>query len=126
MQVDAVSELVFSIADLNDPIEVGTDTTYEVRVANKGSKPATNVLLAAALPKEIKLVSGEGPSRATTRGQQIGFAPIGRINSGEEVIFRIHAQGLRAGTEPPRRALRHGGRDRVRPIVGTGGIRPSC
>ncbi|MBC7853995.1 MAG: DUF11 domain-containing protein, partial [Pirellulaceae bacterium] len=97
VQVEAASLLVFSISDLNGPIEVDTDTTYEVRVSNKGSKPATNVVLAAALPNEIKLVSGEGPSRATTRGQQIGFAPIGRINSGEEVVFRIHAQGLRDG-----------------------------
>jgi uncharacterized repeat protein (TIGR01451 family) len=97
VQVEAASQLVFSISDLNGPIEVGTDTTYEVRVSNKGSRPATNVLLGAELPKEIKLVSGEGPSRATTRGQQIGFAPIGRINSGEEVTFRIHANGLRPG-----------------------------
>jgi uncharacterized repeat protein (TIGR01451 family) len=97
VQVGAAPKLVFSISDLNDPIEVGTDTTYEVRVSNQGSGPATNVLLQASLPKEIKLLSGEGPSRATTSGQQVGFAPIGRINSGEEVIFRIHAQGLRPG-----------------------------
>jgi uncharacterized repeat protein (TIGR01451 family) len=97
VQVDAASELVFTIADLNDPIEVGTDTTYEVKVSNKGSRPATNVVLAAGLPNEIKLLSGEGPSRATARGQQISFAPVGRINPGEEVTFRIHAQGVRAG-----------------------------
>jgi uncharacterized repeat protein (TIGR01451 family) len=97
VQVEAASQLVFSILDLNGPIEVGTDTTYEVRVSNRGSRPATNVVVAAALPNEIKLVSGEGPSRATTRGQQVSFAPIGRINSGEEVTFRIHANGLRPG-----------------------------
>lgn len=97
VQVDAASELVFSISDLNDPIEVGTDTTYEIRVSNRGSRPATNVRLAAALPNEIKLVSGDGPSRAAAKGQQIVFEPIGRINSGEEVTFKIHAQGIRAG-----------------------------
>lgn len=97
VQVDAASELVFSISDLNDPIEVGTDTTYEVRVSNRGSRPATNVRLAAALPNEIKLVSGDGPSRAAAKGQQIAFEPVGRINSGEEVIFKIHAQGIGAG-----------------------------
>ena len=97
VNVEAASELVFSISDLNDPIEVGTDTSYEIRVSNKGSRPATNVLLAAALPSEIKLLSGEGPSRAQAKGQQISFEPIGRINSGEEVIFHIHAQGARAG-----------------------------
>jgi uncharacterized repeat protein (TIGR01451 family) len=97
VQVDAASELVFSISDLNDPIEVGTDTTYEVRVSNRGSRPATNVRLTAALPNEIKLVSGDGPSRASAKGQQIAFEPVGRINSGEEVTFKIHAQGIRAG-----------------------------
>lgn len=97
VNVEAASELVFSISDLNDPIEVGTDTSYEVRVSNKGTRPATNVLLAAALPGDIKLLSGEGPSRATTRGQQINFEPIARINSGEEIVFRIHAQGVKEG-----------------------------
>lgn len=97
VQVDAAPKLVFEIKDLNDPIEVGSDTTYEVRVSNTGSRPATNVLLAAALPNDIKLLSGEGPSRATAKGQQIGFAPVARINPGEEATFRIHAQGLRAG-----------------------------
>jgi len=59
VQVEAASQLVFSISDLNGPIEVGTDTTYEVRVSNKGSRPATNVVVAAALPNEVKLVSGD-------------------------------------------------------------------
>ena len=97
MQVDAVPELVFTISDLADPIEVGANTTYEVTVTNKGSGAATNVGLAASLPNDIKLLSGEGPSRATTKGQQVSFEPIGRINPGEEMIFRINAQGVRPG-----------------------------
>lgn len=97
IQVDAAADLVFTISDLNDPIEVGTETVYEIRVANNGSKPATNVLLAAALPAELKLISGDGPARATTKGQQIGFEPVGRINPGEEMVFKIVAQGNRAG-----------------------------
>jgi uncharacterized repeat protein (TIGR01451 family) len=97
VQVDAAPELAFNISDLADPIEVGADTTYEIRVANKGSGPATNVVLAAALPTEIKLLSGEGPSKATVRGQQVSFEALGRINPGEEVVFRINAQGIREG-----------------------------
>ena len=97
IQVEAASELHFTIADSNDPIEVGSDTTYEVRVSNNGSRPATQVRVAAAAPEGLKFLSAEGPSRAQTNAQQAVFEPIARINPGEEVTLRIHAQGGREG-----------------------------
>jgi uncharacterized repeat protein (TIGR01451 family) len=97
VQVEARSELVFDIVDVNDPIEVGTDTTYEVRVANNGTRPATAVELAAGFPPEIKPTTAEGHSRGVVKGQQVTFEPVGRINPGEEIVFRIHAQGAAEG-----------------------------
>jgi len=97
VQVEARSELVFDIVDVNDPIEVGTDTTYEIRVANNGTRPATAVELAAGFPPEIKPTTAEGHSRGTVKGQQVIFEPVGRINPGEEIVFRIHAQGAAEG-----------------------------
>jgi uncharacterized repeat protein (TIGR01451 family) len=97
VQVEAKSELTFDIVDVNDPIEVGTETTYEIRVANNGTRPATGVELAAGFPAEIKPVSAEGHSRGQVTGQQVIFEPVGRINPGEEAVFRIHARGERQG-----------------------------
>lgn len=99
VQVEAKSELVFDIVDLNDPIEVGTETVYEIRVSNNGTRPATGVEVVAGFPErgELKPVSADGHSRGEVRGQQVSFEPVGRINPGEEVTFRVHAQGMAKG-----------------------------
>src|SRR5262249_15154784 len=43
VHVEGVSGLTFEVVDLDDPVEVGAETTYEIRVVNQGSAPALNV-----------------------------------------------------------------------------------
>jgi uncharacterized repeat protein (TIGR01451 family) len=95
--VDGLAELFFTIVDVADPIEVGSETAYEIRLTNHGSKTDTNVQLTAQLPDELAPVSGEGPAHATVNGQQVQFQPIARLAPGEEAIYRIAARGARAG-----------------------------
>lgn len=97
VSVDAAAELIHTIADLSDPIEVGSDTTYEVRVTNVGTKTATNIRIAALLPAELKALSGEGPTRAANDGSRVIFEPLARLNPQEEVIYRIQANAQKAG-----------------------------
>ncbi len=95
--VDSLSELTFSIDDVADPIEVGTDTTYEIIVRNRGSKADGNVLLVAELPAGLVPTSGDGPTRGTVQGQIVQFAPLERISPGEEAVYKIRAQGNAVG-----------------------------
>lgn len=97
VSVDASAELVHTIADLSDPIEVGGDTTYEVRVKNIGTKTATNIRVAALLPAELKALSGEGPTRAANDGSRVIFEPLARLNPQEEAVFRVQANAQKAG-----------------------------
>jgi uncharacterized repeat protein (TIGR01451 family) len=97
VQVDAAAELRHTVTDLSDPIEVGSETAYEIRVTNAGTKTATNVRLGAVLPAEMKLVSGEGPTKAMVEGQRVVFEPVARLNPQEEAVFKVYAQGLRPG-----------------------------
>lgn len=97
VSVDAAAELIHTIADLSDPIEVGAETTYEVKVINVGTKSATNVRIAAMLPAELKALSGEGPTRAANDGSRVIFEPLARLNPQEEAVFRIQAQAQKAG-----------------------------
>jgi uncharacterized repeat protein (TIGR01451 family) len=48
--IEGIAAILFQVADAADPIEVGEETTYEIRVLNQGSKAATNVRLVAMLP----------------------------------------------------------------------------
>ena len=97
MRVESVPQLLFTIADESDPIEEGSDTTYEIRVINKGTRTATNILVGASLPAEMQPVDGNGPTDARVDGQQIVFAPLDRLAPEAEVVYHVKVRGIRAG-----------------------------
>lgn len=95
--VEAIPQLVFEIVDEADPIEVGADTVYQIRVTNEGSKAATNVQVAAALPAELKPVAADGATRGEVQGQTVIFEPLGKLAPQAEAIFKVQATGMRTG-----------------------------
>ena len=54
VRVESVPELEFSVKDTADPIEVGSDTTYEIRVVNRGTRTATGVQIYAAFRRRYE------------------------------------------------------------------------
>lgn len=97
IRVEGIAALVFQVVDLSDPIDVNGETTYEIRVANQGSKPAENVQIVATLPGELKPVGAEGPSRHEIVGQQVTFQPLARLTEKSETSYLIRVQAVRAG-----------------------------
>ena len=97
VQVEQSAELLHTVKDADEVIEVGSETTYLIKVSNVGTKAATNVRVVALLPPEIKGTAGEGPTRATGDATQIVFEPLARLNPQEEVTFKVQVQGSAAG-----------------------------
>ncbi len=97
VQVEQSAEVVFTVKDVDEVIEVGSETTYEIRVTNSGTKAATNVRIAAQLPPELAALNGEGPTRAAGDVAQITFEPLARLNPQEEVIYKVQVQGKQPG-----------------------------
>lgn len=91
------AELLHTVKDADEVIEVGSETTYLIKVSNVGTKAATNVRVVALLPPEIKGTAGEGPTRATGDATRILFEPLPQLNPQEEVTFKVQAQGVAAG-----------------------------
>jgi uncharacterized repeat protein (TIGR01451 family) len=99
VQVEQVAELVHTVKDLDEVIEVGSETTYEIRVMNKGTKAATNVRVAALMPAGMAALNGDGPTRASGDATQIAFAPLERLNPQEEVVYKVQVQSKQAGDQ---------------------------
>lgn len=99
VQVDSLSELQFTIADVADPIEVGSETTYAITLSNTGSSAATNIRLNVGLPPSMKPVGGEGPTRVVVDGVQVAIDPLARLAPGEQAVYKLKAQGLEAGMQ---------------------------
>ena len=95
--VEGLAELSFSVTDAADPIEVGSETTYEVRVNNRGSKADSDVRVVAELPPGVTPTNGDGPVPATVQGRQVIFSPLARLAPNEEAVFKIHAIGEATG-----------------------------
>jgi len=60
LKVIGIAAILIDTVDLEDPIQVGNDVTYEVKVTNQGSTEATNVRLTFRLPPQEEFVSGGG------------------------------------------------------------------
>jgi uncharacterized repeat protein (TIGR01451 family) len=97
IQIEGVAAILFQVVDAADPIEVGGETTYEIRVVNQGSKAATNVQLRGELPAELKPLDAQGPVRYAIEGQSVTFEPLARLAPKADTTFRLRVQGLQAG-----------------------------
>jgi uncharacterized repeat protein (TIGR01451 family) len=95
--IDATAKLVLLIVERDDPVKVGAETAFEVRVRNDGGKPATNVSLSIELPTGVKYQNHRGPSELLAQNGLLLFKSIGKLDAGKTAVYRIFVQGTAAG-----------------------------
>lgn len=96
--VKGAASLSTEIADLNDPVEVGVETAWEVRVKNDGSKAASNIAVVCELPENLQIISAKGPTQAVADQRMIIFKGLPQLAPGQQAIYRIQVKGVVEGT----------------------------
>lgn len=104
MMVEGFAELSFAITSSGGPIELGSETSYEVRVTNSGSKPDSNVRVQLQLPQGLEVVSTDGDAMMDGRGL-VAFQPKTQLSPGTELAYRVRVRGVAAGTHIVRAAV---------------------
>jgi uncharacterized repeat protein (TIGR01451 family) len=109
--VEGLSAVQMDVVDLDDPVEVGADTAYEIRVSNTGSKMETNVQLTCLLPKKMEFrgAKGAGDCRFKVEGREVRFEPLPKLAPRADAIYRVNVRGLAAGDVRFRAVLRADG-----------------
>ena len=97
--VEGLAAIMFEVRDLEDPIEVGGETGYEIRIVNQGTKAAGNVQISVDLPPGLKVISAEGESAHKIQDGRLVFEPIQQLAPKADTVFRIRAQGLQPGDQ---------------------------
>lgn len=97
IDVDGLASLTFQIADSEDPIEVGGQTEYVIRVGNQGTKPASGVRLAATLLGDLEPIEARGPAGHRIENLTVFFEPLASLVPTEEATYKIRIRGRRAG-----------------------------
>jgi len=92
-----------SVADCDDPVQVGGSTTVVCTVTNNGGAGSGRLRLVLVLPEESRPVGDPSPSRVSIEGRTLTFDGIGSIPPGGHATFEATYR-LPAGT-PASRAI---------------------
>jgi hypothetical protein len=96
LTIETLAELSFTIADDQDPIEVGAETLYKIRVTNNGTRDDTNVRLEVRLPHPALQLVGADPLAQTDGKGLLVFDPIASLPAKGEQVFQVRVRGTTA------------------------------
>jgi Domain of unknown function DUF11 len=96
-RVDGIAAILLEVVDVDDPIEVGATTYYEILVTNQGTEFATNIKIAAKVPDGVQILDSKGPSEGKIVGNKITFAPLPKLAPRADAIYRVRVRMLKAG-----------------------------
>ncbi|MBO0697007.1 MAG: DUF11 domain-containing protein, partial [Zavarzinella sp.] len=108
-KVEGLSALSMQVSDTDDPVEVGGQTTYEVRVTNTGSKDETDVKLVCTIPPQMKFKSAKGPGRFEVVGNEVVFEPVKSLAPKADIAFQVTVTAQAKGDARFKATLTAGG-----------------
>jgi uncharacterized repeat protein (TIGR01451 family) len=95
-KVTGIPAILLEVIDLQDPIEVGSNQTYQIVVTNQGSAPATNVRVTAQLEDSQSYVTTSGTTSARASGQTIVMNPVPSIAPGASATWDVVVKAIKA------------------------------
>jgi len=96
--VAGIPAILLEVIDIADPIEIGANETYEIRVTNQGTATDTNVRIACTLEAgTMEYVSSEGPTTGSSVGNTITFEPLPTLSSKDTATWRVYVKAVGEG-----------------------------
>lgn len=95
--VTGIPAILLEVIDLDDPIEVNQQETYELSVINQGSTTLTNVTIVCTLEDDQEFVSGTGATTAQAQGRIITFAPLSTLSPKDTAKWQVVVKAITAG-----------------------------
>jgi uncharacterized repeat protein (TIGR01451 family) len=96
-RVEGIAAILLEVVDVDDPVEVGAETMYEILVTNQGTEFATGVKITAAVPPGMAITGFHGPSEGRIDGQTINFDAIPRLAPRADAVYRVKVRGDKSG-----------------------------
>jgi uncharacterized repeat protein (TIGR01451 family) len=93
-RIEGLPGLLMELVDLQDPIEVGKDLSYEIRVTNTGSKTETNLRLTCTMSDKMEFRGAKCSTGIDHKreGQDVIFGVIPRLAPRADVLYRVNVR----------------------------------
>jgi uncharacterized repeat protein (TIGR01451 family) len=97
VHVEGIPALTLEAVDLDDPVEVGTETSYKIRVVNQGTGACHHVQILATVPDGMTALDAQGPAAHRIQGQQVTFDPVPMLAGRADAVFWLRVRAVRRG-----------------------------
>jgi hypothetical protein len=95
--VEGIAAILLEVVDIDDPVEVDTETGYEILVTNQGTDFATGIKIKLDVPEGMEITGFKGPTEGTIQDRTVYFAPLPKLAPRADAIYRVKIKGLQAG-----------------------------
>jgi uncharacterized repeat protein (TIGR01451 family) len=95
--VVALADLKLEVSDPSGPVAVGSEVIYEIRVLNRGASAARDINVVALFSAGVEPDHVEGSLYSVSDGR-VSFRTIDELPVGRQVVLRIRAHAIEAGT----------------------------
>jgi uncharacterized repeat protein (TIGR01451 family) len=95
--VTGISAVALEVVDIDDPIRVGSKTTYVISVKNQGSAAATNIRITCLLEGNVQYVSSAGATAGSIEGQMVRFFPLSSLEPQARAAWRVVVTAVEPG-----------------------------
>jgi uncharacterized repeat protein (TIGR01451 family) len=97
IHADGVPAVFFEVVDAEDPVEVGKEAIYEIRLKNTGTMDCTNLRLTATLSTNLEPTQFSSSVPQKIVGQTMVFDPIPKLAVKGEMAILVKAVGKTPG-----------------------------
>ncbi len=80
-----------------DPISVGQEGAYILKVTNTGSLAGNQIEVVANVPKQFKIVRATGPISNQINEQTVTYAKLDGLKPGKSLEYRIAVKAISSG-----------------------------
>ncbi|HEX4070619.1 MAG TPA: hypothetical protein VHX68_05600, partial [Planctomycetaceae bacterium] len=95
--VEGFAALSVDVAGADGPVDVGEKVTLRINARNKGSLPATNVVVTVEIPDQMTILSVRGPGKHTQEGNQLQFGPMSTLEGRTAATCELVLQAKKRG-----------------------------
>jgi len=89
--------ILIEVIDVEDPIQIGEETTFIIQVKNQGTEVDNNVAIKVEFPAEISPISASGVTEGKVDAKTVTFAAYPSLAPKQVIEWRVQVKGDAAG-----------------------------
>jgi uncharacterized repeat protein (TIGR01451 family) len=96
-EIIGLPALLLEVIDIEDPIELGNNETYEISVTNQGDIAGMEIQIAVTLEDYFEYVSSSGPTKGTLKGNVLTFDRLSTLEPKAKTKWTVIVKTKKTG-----------------------------